>query len=314
MKKLIAAVSLPFGHSYLQVHFYLTIPCKNAYTCWHSLRCCRNVCKGESRTYGRGNGFSPKKHLKNWRLLWEKLGQLLGLPCGRSVASTLRAHHVDEVFCADCRWPLKFVKSREMPLECELPAKLRRCWKKLAGHNFNVRAKSFWEKSDFLAEKWISWKWIETPGDKRLDERRRADFRWTLHVLADMRIRIMTTTTTTTTMMLMLCTSGGWAKADFRDEKCENSGRRNYMYLRMQQHQNWMYETCVALSPLVTIPFGSNAAHTMCSNTPLWTVCGYQVPNTTWHAGNKSICLSTYQIKVHGTLALQAHLLCTWAG
>ena len=133
------------------------------------------------------------------------------------------------------------------------------------------------------------------------------------HVLADMRIRIMMTTTTTT-MMLMLCTSGGWAKADFRDEKCENSGRRNYMYLRMQQHQNWMYETCVALSPLVTIPFGSNAAHTMYSNTPLWTVCGYQVPNTTWHAGNKSICLSTYQIKVHGTLALQAHLLCTWAG
>ena len=84
------------------------------------------------------------------------------------------------VLCADCRWPLTFVKSREMALEFELPAKLRRCWKKLAGHNFNVRAKSFWEKSDFLAEKWISWKWIETPGDKRLDERRRADFRWTL--------------------------------------------------------------------------------------------------------------------------------------
>ena len=201
-----------------------------------------------------------------------------------------------------------------MPLECELPAKLRRCWKKLAGHNFNVRAKSFWEKSDFLAEKWISWKWIETPGDIRLDERRRADFRWTL-------------------MFWLRWWSGWWLRrrrrrwcwcyvhqvveqrrADFRDEKCENSGRRNYMYLRMQQHQNWMYETCIDLSPLVTIPFRSNAAHTMFSNTPLWTVCGYQVPNTTWHAGNKSICLSTYQIKVHGTLALQAHLLCTWAG
>ena len=37
-------------------------------------------------------------------------------------------------------------RSWEMPVERELPAKIGRCWKKLAGRNFDRRAKSSWEK------------------------------------------------------------------------------------------------------------------------------------------------------------------------
>ena len=75
-----------------------------------------------------------------------------------------------------CRWSLKFVKSREIPLYH--PYSEPSGNEESPGIDFTWN--KFSEKSDFLAEKWISWKWIETPGDKRLDERRRADFRWTL--------------------------------------------------------------------------------------------------------------------------------------
>ena len=38
------------------------------------------------------------------------------------------------------------VRSWEMPVKCELPAKIGRCYEKPSGHNFDFRAKSSWEK------------------------------------------------------------------------------------------------------------------------------------------------------------------------
>ena len=145
---------------------------------------------------------------------------------------------------------------------------------------------------DFLAEKWISWKWIETPGDTRLDERRRADFRWTL-------------------MFWLIWWSGWWWR-----EMQQVGPPQLYVLKNAATPKLNIWDLCssffVTNNPLQEQ--WSNAAHTMCSNTSLWTVCGYQVPNTTWHTGNKSNCLSTYQIKVRSALALQAHVLRTRAG
>ena len=38
--------------------------------------------------------------------------------------------------------PVLPARSWEMPVKCELPAKIGRCWKNLAGRNFDFRAKS----------------------------------------------------------------------------------------------------------------------------------------------------------------------------
>ena len=38
--------------------------------------------------------------------------------------------------------PVLPARSWEMPVKCELPAKIGRCYEKLAGHNFDRRAKS----------------------------------------------------------------------------------------------------------------------------------------------------------------------------
>ena len=38
--------------------------------------------------------------------------------------------------------PVLPARSWEMPVKCELPAKIGRCYEKLGGHNFDFRAKS----------------------------------------------------------------------------------------------------------------------------------------------------------------------------
>ena len=47
-------------------------------------------------------------------------------------------------------------RSWEMPVKCELPAKIGRCSEKLLGHNFDRRAKSSWEKIFIYVKNFLS--------------------------------------------------------------------------------------------------------------------------------------------------------------
>ena len=64
---------------------------------------------------------------------------------GQVPTASLRTQDSENVYE---RWgqqifdPVLPARSWEMPVKCELPAKIGRCWKKYHGHDFDFRAKS----------------------------------------------------------------------------------------------------------------------------------------------------------------------------
>ena len=100
--------------------------------------------------------------MKNWTFLvnrsvpenfqWE-------IFLGQVPTESLRTQDSENVYE---RWvqqifdPVLPARSWEMPVKCELPAKIGRCSEKLLGHNFDRRAKSSWEKIFIYVKNFLS--------------------------------------------------------------------------------------------------------------------------------------------------------------
>ena len=92
--------------------------------------------QGDMKIREKGKFFVNRSVPENFQ--WENfLGQVPTESLRTQDSENVYERWVQQIFD-----PVLPARSWEMPVKCELPAKIGRCSEKLAGHNFDRRAKS----------------------------------------------------------------------------------------------------------------------------------------------------------------------------
>ena len=106
--------------------------------------------QGDMKIREKGKFFVNRSVPENFQ--WENfLGQVPTESLRTQDSENVYERWVQQIFD-----PVLPARSWEMPVKCELPAKIGRCSKKPSGHNFDFKAKSSWEKIFIYVKNFLS--------------------------------------------------------------------------------------------------------------------------------------------------------------